>query len=43
LRRDLPARTNACKEGRRLGEFAEADTLAAASLMEFRRSLVPGE
>ena len=42
LRRDLPTRTNACKEGRRLAEFAEADTLAAASLAEFRRSLVPG-
>ena len=42
LRQDLPARTDACKEARRLAEFAEADTLAAASLMEFRRSLVPG-
>src|SRR5262249_46771031 len=43
LRRDLPARTDACKEGRRLGEFVEADTLAAASLAEFRQSLLPGE
>ena len=43
LRSDLPARTDACKDGRRLAEFTEADTLAAASLLEFRRSLVPGE
>ena len=43
LRRDLPARTEACKEGHRLAGFAEADTLAAASLQEFRRSLAPGE
>ena len=42
LRRDLPARTDACKEGRRLAEFAEADTLAAASLNVFRRSLALG-
>jgi hypothetical protein len=43
LRSDLPARTDACKDGKRLAEFTEADTLAAASLLEFRRSLVPGE
>ena len=43
LRSDLPARTDACKDGRRLADFTEADTLAAASLLEFRRSLVPGE
>ena len=43
LRSDLPARTDACKDGRRLADFTEADTLAAASLMEFRRSLAPGE
>jgi hypothetical protein len=43
LRRDLPARTDACKDGHRLAGFAEADTLAAASLQEFRRSLAPGE
>jgi hypothetical protein len=43
LRSDLPARTDACKDGRRLADFTEADTLAAASLMEFRRSFVPGE
>ena len=41
LRQDLPSRTDACKEAQRLAEFAEADTLAAASLMEFRRSLAP--
>jgi hypothetical protein len=43
LRSDLPARTDACKDGKRLADFTEADTLAAASLMEFRRSLAPGE
>jgi hypothetical protein len=43
LRSDLPARTDACKDGRRLADFTEADTLAAASVLEFRRSLVPGE
>jgi hypothetical protein len=43
LRSDLPARTDACRDGRRLADFTEADTLAAASLLEFRRSLVPGE
>ena len=43
LRGDLPARTDACKEGRRLAEFAEADTLATMSLVEFRRSLAPGD
>jgi hypothetical protein len=43
LRSDLPARTDACKDGRRLAGFTEADTLAAASLLEFRRSLAPGE
>lgn len=43
LRSDLTARTDACKDGRRLADFTEADTLAAASLLEFRRSLVPGE
>ena len=43
LRSDLPARTDACKDGRRLAEFTEADTLAAASLLEFRRSLAPGD
>ena len=43
LRHDLPSRTDVCKEGRRLAEFAEADTLAAASLAEFRRTLAPGD
>jgi hypothetical protein len=43
LRSDLTARTDACKDGKRLADFTEADTLAAASLMEFRRSLAPGE
>jgi len=42
FRRELPERTKACKEGRRLAEFVEADTLAAASLMDFRHRLVPG-
>lgn len=41
LRRDLPSRTEVCKEPRRLAEFAEADTLAAAALAQFRRLLVP--
>ncbi len=43
LRRELPRRTEACKESRRLAEFAEADSLAAASIAEFRRLLSPGE
>jgi len=42
LRRELPERTRACKESRRLAEFAEADTLAAASLSDFRHRLTPG-
>jgi hypothetical protein len=42
FREDLPARTRACKEARRLAEFVEADTLAAASLMDFRHRLLPG-
>ena len=42
LRRELPARTEACKESRRLGEFAQADTLAAASLASFRLMFAPG-
>src|SRR5262249_49315795 len=37
FRRDLPPRTEACKESRRRAEFVEADTLAAASLVDFRR------
>lgn len=39
LRADLPKRTEACKESRRLAEFVEADTLAAASLAQFRDRL----
>lgn len=42
FRRDLPSRTKACKEGRLLAEFVQADSLAAASLAGFRRLLVPG-
>ena len=41
FRRDLPRRTKACKEGRLLAGFVQADTLAAASLAGFRRLLVP--
>lgn len=43
FRLDLPARTEPCKEGRRRAEFVEADSLAAASLAQFRRWLSPGE
>ena len=43
FRTDLPARTEPCKEGRRRAEFVEADSLAAASLAQFRRWLSPGE
>jgi hypothetical protein len=42
LRDDLPARTEPCKESRRRAEFVEADSLAAASLAQFRRWLSPG-
>jgi hypothetical protein len=42
LRDDLPARTDACKESRRRAEFVEADSLAAASLADFRSWLVSG-
>jgi hypothetical protein len=41
FRHDLPRRTKACKEGRLLADFVQADTLAAASLAGFRRLLVP--
>ncbi len=41
LRRELPSRTELCKEPRRLAEFVEADTLAAAALGHFRRMLLP--
>ncbi len=43
LRTDLPSRTEACKESRRRAEFVEADSLAAASLAQFRRWLSHGE
>lgn len=39
LRVELPSRTEACKESGRLAEFVVADSLAAASLAEFRRLL----
>lgn len=42
FRTDLPARTEPCKEARRRAEFVEADSLAAASLAQFRRWLSPG-
>ncbi len=42
FRHDLPSRTKACREGRLLAEFVEADTLAAASLAGFRRLLQSG-
>lgn len=42
FRHDLPRRTKACKEGRLLADFVQADTLAAASLAGFRRLLVSG-
>ena len=42
LRDDLPSRTDACKESRRRAEFVEADSLAAASLAQFRRWLAIG-
>jgi hypothetical protein len=42
FRRDLPARTEACREPRRLVEFVRADTLAARALASFRRRVVAG-
>ena len=42
FRNDLPRRTKACREGGLLAQFVEADSLAAASLMGFRRLIVPG-
>jgi hypothetical protein len=42
FRRDLPARTEVCKEPRRLVEFARADTLAARALATFRRRVITG-
>jgi hypothetical protein len=37
FRQDLPSRTEACRESRRLAEFTQADTLAARALAVFRR------
>ena len=37
FRADVPVRTEACKESRRRAELVEADSLAAASLAQFRR------
>ncbi len=37
FRQDLPSRTEACREPRRLAEFAQADTSAARALAVFRR------
>jgi hypothetical protein len=42
FRRDLPARTEVCREPRRLVEFVRADTLAARALASFRRRVVAG-
>lgn len=41
FRRELPERTKPCREARRLAEFVEADTLAAASLRDFRHRVLP--
>ena len=41
FRRELPARARACREGRLVAQFVEADSLAAASLAGFRRLLYP--
>lgn len=43
LRVELPSRTEACKESGRLAGFVVADSLAAASLAEFRRLLTRHE
>ena len=41
FRQELPERTKACREARRLAAFVEADTLAAASLINFRHRVLP--
>jgi hypothetical protein len=41
LRRELPRRARGCRDGRLIGRFVEADTLAAASLAGFRRLVLP--
>ncbi|MFI5279207.1 MAG: hypothetical protein ACHQU1_01830 [Gemmatimonadales bacterium] len=43
LRTDLPARTEPCKESRYRAEFVEADSLAAASLAQYRHWLIAGD
>jgi len=43
LRTDLPARTEPCKESRYRAEFVEADSLAAASLAQYRHWLTAGD
>jgi len=43
LRTDLPARTEPCKESRHRAEFVEADSLAAASLVQYRHWLTAGD
>jgi hypothetical protein len=43
LRTDLPARTEPCKESRHRAEFVEADSLAAASLAQYRHWLTGGD
>lgn len=42
LRQDLASRTEACREPRRLVEFARADTLAARALATFRQRVLSG-
>ena len=42
LRQDLASRTEACREPRRLVEFARADTLAARALATFRQRVISG-
>jgi hypothetical protein len=43
LRTDLPARTEPCKESGYRAEFVEADSLAAASLAQYRHWLTAGD
>ena len=43
FRQDLPARTEPCKEARHRAEFVEADSLAAASLAQYRLWLTGGD
>ena len=41
FRRELPRKARGCREGRLVGQFVEADSVAAASLASFRRLLYP--